>query len=78
MYGFQWIVGDSGFVKVKLSRQDIGYELYKNNLLEFNTKTGQYVANQKLRELLEHLAGDNQQPSLNSNVLEGSETSSES
>jgi hypothetical protein len=39
---------------------------------------GEYVANVKLRELLEHPEEDNQQPSLNSNILEGSETSSES
>lgn len=60
------------------SLQDIGYELYKKGLLNFDTKTGKYVANVKLRELLEHPEEDNQQPSLSSNTSEGSTTSSES
>ncbi len=59
-----------------LSLEKIAIELLKTGHISYNN--GKYVANVKLRELLEHPHEDNQQPSLISNDLEGSETRSES
>lgn len=60
------------------SLQEIGYELVKAGYLGFDTKTHRYVAHTKFRELLGLPETDNQQPSLGSDALEGSETRSES
>lgn len=57
---------------------EIGLDLYNKGLLYFDSDKGIYVANVKFRELLGHPEEDNQQPSLSSNTLEGSETRSES
>jgi hypothetical protein len=61
-----------------VSLEKIGLELYKQGLVEFDYNSKKYVANLKLRELLGHPVEGNQQPSVNSNVNEGSETSSAS
>lgn len=46
------------------SLQNFGYQLYNEGILNFDKSTHQYyVAHDKLRELLEHLEEDNQQPS---------------
>lgn len=58
------------------SLQEIGYQLVMSGLLSFSQ--GQYVADVKLRELLGQPEAANQQPSQDSNDLEGSETRSES
>lgn len=61
--------------KVHHSLQKIGYELYKKGFLSFDKEKKEYtVAHVKFRELLGLLEADNQQPSLNRDVLEGSET----
>lgn len=57
------------------SLQVIGYALVRAGLVGFDQSTGEYkVANLKLRELLEHPGGGNQQPSPDGNDREGSET----
>lgn len=45
------------------SLEQISIELYNVGLIDFCKTNKKYVANDKLRELLEHLAEDNQQPS---------------
>jgi hypothetical protein len=52
--------------------------LIKAGMLVFNQNIKQYVAHDKLLELLEQLAEANQQPSLSSDTKEGSETRCES
>lgn len=59
------------------SLQEIGYELVKSGLVVFDRKNNKYVAHLKLRELLEHLEADNQQPSTDGDDCEGSETRDE-
>jgi hypothetical protein len=58
------------------SLQEIGYKLVKLGLISYDVN--HYVADGKLRELLEQLEVANQQPSPESNFGKGSETSSES
>jgi hypothetical protein len=54
--------------KAHLSLQIIGYKLVEYKLLDFDRNTNTYVANVKLRELLEHLEKDNQQPSSENDI----------
>ena len=59
------------------SLEHIGLELYKAGLVWYSHETNTYyVAHQKLRELLGHPEEGNQQPSLESDLSEGSTTSS--
>ncbi|MCA1807381.1 MAG: HNH endonuclease [Actinobacteria bacterium] len=59
------------------SLQEVGYSLVKAGLIGFDRTTNQYVAHDKLRELLGHLEAGNQQPSPGSDTSEGSETRGE-
>lgn len=54
--------------------QEIGYRLVRCGLVTFDRDLGQYVAQNKLRELLEQPGGANQQPSQDGDDLEGPET----
>lgn len=55
--------------------EKLSMKLVETGIIHFNQTTRQYeMADVKLRELLEHPAEDNQQPSLESNFQEGSET----
>lgn len=56
----------------------LSMELVKKGLIFFDRKTNKYMANVKLRELLEQPEMANQQPSIDSNIFEGSTTRSES
>lgn len=59
--------------------ETIAFSLVKLGLIKFDKISNTYsVAHVKLRELLEHPYEDNQQPSLDSNVFEGSTTRCES
>jgi len=63
--------------KAHHSLEIIGLELFKAGFVKYDRKTHTYyVAHQKLRELLGHPEVDNQQPSLKSDLSEGSTTSS--
>lgn len=70
-----WLCDHSKHRTAHQSLQEIGYLLIKNKLIHFNTTTGQYEADIKLCELLEQPEEVNQQPSLESDLLEGSTTS---
>ena len=59
-----------------ISLYNVAYKLVRSGLINFHD--GQYRADDKLCELLEHLEEDNQQPSLERNLSEGSTTRSES
>jgi len=55
--------------------ENLSMKLIRSGIIVFNKQTNRYeMADIKLRELLEHLEEDNQQPSLGSNSSEGSET----
>lgn len=55
--------------------EQLSMKLVQAGIINFNKNTNRYeMADIKLRELLEHLEEDNQQPSLESNLSEGSET----
>lgn len=58
------------------SLEKITMGLVRAGLIVFNKDSQSYMADPKLRELLEHPEEDNQQPSLEGNFLEGSETRS--
>ena len=64
--------------KAHFSLETLGFELVKAGYINYDRENHIYVAHNKLRELLETPLEDNQQPSLESNFLEGSETSDES
>ncbi len=52
------------------SLQEIGYSLYNKGFLDFDKSTHKYfVAHEKLRELLESLEEDNQQPSVENSII---------
>jgi hypothetical protein len=55
--------------------EQLSMKLIQTGIIIFNPTTRQYeMADVKLRELLEHPEEDNQQPSFESNLIEGSET----
>lgn len=64
--------------QIHYSLFDTCRELIHLQLIIFDKKANKYVAHDKLRELLEHLVEDNQQPSLDGDIKKGSETSGES
>lgn len=70
-----WVSSQSEHRKAHISLQDIGFLLVKSGLVAFDPDLGVYiVADVKLRELLEQPGEANQQPSLDGDILEGSET----
>lgn len=73
-----WLTDFSGHKNAHNSLQILGYQLIRKGLIVFDKNTGEYVADDKLRELLGHPDEGNQQPSLSGNALEGSETRCES
>lgn len=58
-----WLTSHRDHRNAHQSLQEIGYQLVRSGLVWFNKETGEYVAHDKLRELLEHLEEGNQQPS---------------
>jgi len=64
--------------KAHHSLEQIGMELVKAGLVQYDLESHTYVAHDKLRELLGHPEEGNQQPSLESDLSEGSTTSSNS
>jgi len=60
------------------SLYQIAYNLIDKKLIHFDHNKKQYVADLKLRELLGYPGEGNQQPSLDGDILEGSETRDES
>lgn len=60
--------------KAHYSLEIIALELYKAGFIEYDSESHTYVAHQKLREMLGSPEEDNQQPSKESNLLEGSTT----
>jgi hypothetical protein len=73
-----WLTNHKGHRLAHQSLQEIGYILVKAGFIRFDKQSGVYVADIKLRELLESPEVGNQQPSPDSNVSEGSTTRSES
>jgi len=73
-----FVTSNAGHRDAHQSLQVIGYLLVQAGLITFDTTIGKYVAHVKLRELLEHPAEGNQQPSLWGDPVEGSETTGES
>lgn len=73
-----YLTNATGHRNAHQSIQEIGYELVKSGSLTFDRKQGIYVAQHKLRELLEQPGEANQQPSQSGNALEGPETRCES
>lgn len=74
-----WLTNQKGHREAHISLQDLGYQLMKMGLIDFDDELGIYfLADVKLRELLGQPDEANQQPSLSGNTLEGSETRSES
>lgn len=71
-----YLTNSSGHKDAHYSLMLIGYELYRNKLINF--ENGKYVAHDKLREFLEHPEEDNQKPSLDGDIPEGSTTRDES
>lgn len=49
-----WLTNQSGHRTAHISLQGIGFLLVRAGLIHFNADTGTYVADRKLRELLEH------------------------
>lgn len=59
------------FLKIKWSIHNTEKQIVRDR------KTGRIIGVIKFRELLENLEADNQQPSLDSNIFEGSTTSNQ-
>jgi hypothetical protein len=64
--------------KAHYSLEQIGMDFVRAGFVEYDLKSHTYVAHNKLRELLEHPEEGNQQPSGESDLPEGSTTSSNS
>jgi hypothetical protein len=67
-----WLTNHDGHRAAHVSLQALGYKLIRSGLISF--VDGQYVADLKLRELLEQPDEANQQPSRDGDASEGSET----
>jgi hypothetical protein len=68
------LVNESHHQRVHNSLYKLSLDLVRAGLIQFDRESTEYMAMDKLRELLEQPEEANQQPSSDSNVLEGSTT----